>query len=483
MTNIKDRILSGLSWNLNNQIFTQVVSLVTGLILVRYISPDKFGIYAILAIISTYFLAFGNIGINQAVIQSDSINNSILSSAFWIQFSLGIFFSIILFFSANKIAIFYEQLELELIIKIFVFEYFIGILGQLQNALFQRKLDFRTIFNVNLWAISISSILAIFLAIYDYGIWSLVVKSIVFTSITTLAFWIKSDWQPSLQFNIYKLKDIFKFSFPFFGNQLLNISVRNIDDILIGKTLGMTNLGLYNRSYNLMLLPVTNISKVISNVLFPSFSRIQNDPETIKHIYFKVIRSVSLITFPLMIGLFILTAPFVHIVFGPQWVEIIPIVKVLSILGLAQSIGVFNGSIYLSMGQTSLLFKIEIFLKLFIVSMIVFGVFYTKSLIGITIFYTIASFLTIYPKWYFMSKLISTSFGEIISQLKNVFYCSILMGISIYFLNFLFPNNSINIVIFSLKVLFGIMFYWFLISFFKLKSYTELLKLIKDRYY
>ena len=312
----------------------------------------------------------------------------------------------------------------------------------LQFARLQKELNYQRIFYINFFSISCSSVVAITMAYLGFEYWSLVAKSLILTISNTCLVWIYSDWKPDFQFHPKTAKSLFNYSIPLLGNQILNFGVRNIDDLLIGKVLGQHALGLYSRSYALMLIPLTNISKVIANVLFPFFSLIQDDKKRIKSIYLKTIQIVALITFPLMIGLYVLTKPFVEIVFGQAWIGIIPVIKILSILGLVQSIGVFNGIIFLSLGKTGTLFRIEIFAKSLIVGMIVFGLFYMKSIEGVALFYAIGSISVLLPTWHFMGKLINTKIIEILKSLMKIFATALFMGLFIYYINRYFFNGK-----------------------------------------
>ena len=481
MKNFRQLTLEGISWNIKNQLVSQTINLIVGISLVRMLTPEDFGIVAMVLVISGFAIVFRNIGLSQAVIQAKEIDNNIVSTAFWIQVLIGIIISILFFSSASLIVLFYNESLLKPIVWLFALDYLFGTLGLIPFALLQKKIDFKRICYINICATIVSGLLAVAMAYFGFKYWSLVAKSLAFTIISTGLVLIISDWKPTLTLNRKSAKKLFSYGLPLFGNQLFNYGVRNIDDILIGKILGQYSLGLYSRAYSLMLMPLTNISRVIANVLFPSFSRIQDDPDRLRQIYLKVISVVALITFPLMIGLFVLADPFVNIVFGHQWIEIIPVVKILSILGLAQSIGMFNGVVFLSLGKTKKLFNIEIFSKSFMIGMIVWGVLYTKSITGVALFYAISSCIIIFPVWYYMGRLIGTTIKEILKTLLSVSLVAILMGSLVYLINRCFFIDYNNIFVLLFQILLGVIFYLFLIAIFRIKPYEVLKKELMNR--
>ena len=481
MNKFRQLTLDGLSWNLKNQLFSQIINLAIGITLVRLLAPEDFGLIAMVLIISTFAAVLRNLGLNEAVIQRKETNDKIISTVFWIQVLAGGILALIFYLSAPYIASFYNEPLLKPIVAFFCLEYFIGTFGMLQFALLQKELNYQRIFYINLISISCSGLVAITMAYCDFMYWSLVAKALILTLMNTCQVWIFSGWKPLFILDIKIAKKLFNYSLPLLGNQLLNFIVRNIDDLLIGKILGQQALGLYNRSYALMLMPLTNISRVIANVLFPSFAKIQDDPARVKQIYLKVIGVVGLITFPMMMGLFVLAEPFVHIVFGAQWVEMVPVIKILSILGLGQSIGMFNGVVFLSTGHTLKLFKIEIFSKSFMIAMIIFGIYYTKSIEGVALFYTLASIIVIFPAWYYMGKLIGTTIFEILKNITGVFVTSIVMSLCIYLLRTYFFIETENMVTFFLQIIIGIIIYWLCLILFRIEAYKKIKGIVLEK--
>ena len=144
--------------------------------------------------------------------------------------------------------------------------------------------------------------------------------------------------------------------------------------------------------------------------MFPSFSVIQEDKQKIREVYLKITRTIALVTFPLMFGLFVLVKPFVMVVFGPKWTEMIPLLQVLCLLGIPQSIGTLNGNLYLSQGRADLQFRISLILKANILLSIIVGL--RWGVMGVAIGYTIASLINSYPSISYAVRLINMTFFD-----------------------------------------------------------------------
>jgi PST family polysaccharide transporter len=188
--------------------------------------------------------------------------------------------------------------------RVLSLNFFIGSFSLIHFSLLTKKLHFKSIAQINISAVLFSAIVAIFAAFKGYGVWSLIIQSIVATIISVFLTWIKSGWKPRLKFKYDSLRELLGFSINLLGFNVVNYWMRRLEVLLIGKYIGSYELGIYSRAYNLMLLPLSQISWFIARVPFSVISEIQDDIERIKEIYLISTRTMALVTFPLMIKLF-----------------------------------------------------------------------------------------------------------------------------------------------------------------------------------
>ncbi len=218
-------------------------------------------------------------------------------------------------------------------------------------------MEFSKIAKVNLASTTLSGIGAVVLAYRGGGVWSLVFQNLLNSFFFTIAVYSLCSWRPKWKFSYPALKDLFGYTFNLFGFNFLNYWSRNADNMLIGKFFGSTPLGYYSRAYGLMLLPISQVIGVVSGVMFPALSAIQHDKERVKQVYLRMTSVISLFVCPLMVGLWVTARPFVLTVYGEKWTAIIPLLQVLSILGIFQSLSNPAGWIYTSQGRTDLMLR------------------------------------------------------------------------------------------------------------------------------
>ena len=204
--------------------------------------------------------------------------------------------------------------------------------------------------------------------------------------------------------------------------------------------------------------------------MFPAFSAIQKDVERVREMYLKSISVISLLTFPLMLGLLVLSQSFVLALFGDKWATMIPIFQVFSLLAVIQSIGTTVGWIYQSQGRTDIMFRWGLVSgSIFIISFVV-GL--QWGALGVAVAYTVANFLLWYPSWAIPARLIQLDFGTILRRLAPTFYGAAAMAFAVWLLGLVLPNTWSDATRLALQVAFGAILYWILARTFRLEAYT-----------
>ncbi len=433
MSDFKKNVVSGISWSFVNQVAAQVLNLLITIILVRFITPGEFGTLGMVTVLTGFAYAFLNFGFAAALIQKDEVSEKDLSTVFFVSITSGIFLYGLFFISAGPIAQFYAKPELKTLVRLIALNFLILSLGIVQSSILIKKLHFKKIAQINIFSIVVSGATAVVLALQGYGIWSLVVQSLVLSFLSTTLFLLFSGIKVRLGFDRTAFRGMFNFGGHAAADSMLGYWARNLDNLLVAKYLGDVSLGLYSKAYSVMLLPLVNFSQVISKVLFPSFSMIQQDKEKIKRIYLKITRIIAFVTFPVMIILWALSENIVLVIFGDAWAGMIPVLEILCWLGIPQSILTLNGSIYHSLGRADLAFRVGLWLKLNLVIGFVAGLYY-GGLIGLAWGYTIAGMINFYPGFYFAGRLINLYMIEQLSNLKSVIISTLVAGGAIFVL-------------------------------------------------
>lgn len=435
---MKNKIINGAKWLTLSNIFNQIIQVLSIVFIARLLDPETYGLFAILMIFVGFLKMFVGMGTSAAIVQNNHLNDKFLSTIFYFNLTCGLIVYFVLFLSSGYIATFFNNIEIENLLKIIGLLFIITAISSVQNALFTKNMHFKYMSVIQSFALIVSFIIGLSFAYLGHGVYSLIYKSLSEVIIVTVLTWFISDWRPKFYFSLQVLKGIYNYSSNLVWFSIINYFSRNSDNFLIGKFLGEKSLGAYNMAYNLMLYPLNNISHTLVRVLFPAMSELKENNELIKKYYIKVIFFISLITFPLMLGLMSVSEIFVDVVFGDKWKELSTLIIILSPIGLLQSIGTTVGSIYMAKGTTSLMFKIGLLNSIIQIVSIIIGLQYGVK--GVAISYLIANIFLFLPNLYVAWKQIDL---KLIEGLKESFFLliiSVIMAIIVYIVGILLED-------------------------------------------
>ncbi|MGP0593511.1 MOP flippase family protein [Nitrospira sp. T9] len=475
---LKSRTIGASCWAAATQFLALAIQFSISVVLARILTPDDFG----LMVVAMIFIGFANIlsegGIASAVVQKTGIDDRTLSTAFWLNTAFGLTTSLLILATSPLIALFFERQELQAIVSLTAATTAIASLGMVHGAILQRNLDFRLLGIIDLIAIVIGGAIGISAAIMGSGVFALVYASIVRVVTSTLLRWILIRWVPKIHYSRSSAREIMQFGWGLLGFSSFNYWIRRADDTLIAKLLGSFELGIYSRAYNLMKEVVQQVGAVVGRVMFASLSTVQNDNDRIRAIYLRTLNIISLFTFPMCLGLSVLAEPFVLVLYGEQWIGSIPVLHVLSLVGVTQSIGTTTGVIYQVKGRTDWMFRWGVVAGIYICLAFVIGI--QWGLLGLAIAYMAAVWSLTWFNFSIPGRLISMKFRDVVSAVQQNLISAILMAAAIFALDLVISPNANSIQRLGIEVPFGVIFYFCTIHFLNPIAFGELHKIMQS---
>ncbi|NES21169.1 MAG: MOP flippase family protein [Symploca sp. SIO3E6] len=436
---LKKAATSSVKWSSISQVARQVMQFVTIAIFANLLSPEDFGLVGMATIVIGFIDLFKDLGTSAAVIQRKNISDELLYSIFWINVFFGTLGSVILFFGSPLVALFYQEPEINLILKVLSLSFFLSGISILQKAILEKKLAFNTLAKIEIVAIFAGSCVGITLAFLGFGVWSLVTQTLTVVTVTTILLWASTRWKPKMIFRWSEVKEVSSYSLNLTGFNSFNYFVRNADYLLIGKFLGSQSLGYYTLAYRLMLYPIQNISHVISRVMFPVFSQIQDDNAKLRTAYLKVVGMISVITFPIMFGLWALAEPFILTVFGNQWQPVILLLMILVPVGMSQSLETTVGTIYQTKGRTDWMFRFSLVEGTVFVTAWIIGL--RWGIYGVATAYAVGYSLLVYPNYAIPFSLVKLPVIELAKVISRPLLASSIMLLVLLGLKFMLLIN------------------------------------------
>ena len=373
-------MLKGIFYTAISKYSSVIISIALSAVLARLLTPEEFGIVALVSVFTAFFGLLGEMGIGPAIIQKKELSEDDLVSIFNFSILMALFLALFFFLSSGLIADFYEEPKLIPIVKLLSISIFFNILLIVPSALNRKKLHFKKMGFITVGIQVSAGVIAIWMALEDFSYYALVYQSILSSFLGFAIFYKLYPIKLALQLKRGPLKKIASFSSYQFAFNFINYFSRNLDNILIGKYLGNSALGFYQKSYTLMLLPVRNLAHVITPVLHPVLSRHQDDKNFIYSSYTNILRILAILGFPLSIFLFFSAPELILLLFGPQWDKSIPVFEILALSVGLQICLSSSGAIFQAVNRTDLLLVSGILGSILLVAGISYGVFYGKSL-------------------------------------------------------------------------------------------------------
>lgn len=479
MSSIRKSLTSGVFYTAIAKYSNVIFSIIIGAVLARLLTPKEFGIVALVLVFVSFFNLLGDFGIGKAVVQNQKLTKYDIQSIFSFSIVFALVLGALFYFAAPLIAEFYNEAELIRISKFLSLAVLFHTLQAIPKALMEKALRFKQIGLITVLTQLITGIIAIILAYKDFSYYALVIRSILNGSILFVLFYLLAPIKVVVKIDWKSINKVIRFSIFNFGFNFINYFSRNGDNLLVGKFLGSASLGFYDKAYRLMMMPVQNLTHVITPAMMPVFSKYQDDKEVIFNTYLKVVRILATIGFPLSVFLFFSAHEIINIIYGPQWDASIPVFKIVALTIGIQIIYSSAGSVFQSVNRTDLLFYYGLIGAVVLLSGISYGVFVGKSLehvgYGLLVAFSLNFFIVFYM---LIHRALKKSYLLFLKMVTFPLFMSLVMTLPLYFYS-LYSGSNI-FVNFGIKALIAIS--TFILLFISKKENRELINLGVKRF-
>ena len=332
----------------------QLFSLARLVILARVLAPQDFGLMGIALLSMATLETFSQTGVQQALIQKKCEIKSYLDSAWTVLVLRSFILFMVLYLVAPYAAIFFNALEAKPIIQVIGISVIFQAFTNIGVIYFQKELEFNKQFLYQLSGTLTDFVVAIAAALILKNVWAIVFGLLAGNATMFVTSYLIHPYRPHLSFEIGKAKELFGYGKWVFGSSILVFLVTQGDDIFVGKLLGVTTLGFYQMAYRISNLPATEITHVMSQVMFPVYSKIQDDIPKLREAYLRALQFIAFISFPMAGLIFCLAPDFTMIFLGEKWAPMIPAMQVLVFAGLVRSLTAISGYIFYAIGKTKI---------------------------------------------------------------------------------------------------------------------------------
>lgn len=355
MSNVNYEIRKSVTVNFIGRYSNLLIQIIVTAVLARMLNPSDFGLVAAVAVLVTFVSFISEMGLGPAVVQFQELTSAQIAGLFWFTIILGAIVAALFVGCGPLIAHFYGAPKYTRVALALGPTIALSCWVIVPLAILRRTQRFRAIVSIEVISAIVSGIVAILAAFHQAGVFSLIIKSTVFSILMFISCAVRSKFNPFIRPSFSGMLHVYSYSGYQFLFNLVNYFTRNLDKILIGKMMGAATLGIYDMSYRLMLMPIYNLTHVIGPALQPAYAAQQQDMATIFVSYQKVIRLLVIVGGFVGVVSFFCSRDIIYLFYGDKWSAAVDIFAILSLSICVQIVLSSSGAIFQSIGRTDLL--------------------------------------------------------------------------------------------------------------------------------
>lgn len=417
MGELKTKAISSIVWKLLERGGCQFVQLLVQIVMARILTPEEFGALAIMLV----FVNIGNVivqsGLNTSLVQAVEVDDTDLSTVFWLSFGTSIVMFAVVFLATPAIASFYSMPYIVWPLRILGLLFLATAFNSVQVAIVQRKLQFRKVFNATIAVVLISGVAGIAAAMAGVGLWALVLQQLVYQVAYCVVLGLQVRWFPRFVFDGAKARAHFRFGWKLLVSGLLDQGYQSLSDLIIGKQFSASSLGLVSQGKKYPQAMGNMLDGAIQPVMLSAVSRVQSDVVYVKRLVRRALKTSTFLIVPSMMFFAITAEPIVRLLLGERWLPCVPFLQMYCFIYALLPIHTANLQALNGMGRSDLFLKLELIKKAYGICLIIFAalVFKDVHLMVGTYMITdvIATFVNAYPN----KRVIDYSYGE---QLRDI---------------------------------------------------------------
>lgn len=344
------------SWNLLSSIFRSVLQLAQLVILTRFLSPQDYGLMAMVMVAISYAALFSDMGLSTAFIQRQHVTNEERSSLYWLSVAVGAGLMLMVMAASPLAAYALNEPKLSSLISLVSTNFLAIALSQQLRIDAEKSLNFRPVALIEIFTSTSGFFVAVLTAWLGWEVYALVASAMLSTWLTMLLYWLvlAQGWRPMWRLRWAEVRWFVRFGGGMVLNNLINHINSTVDVLLGGRLLGVAPLGLYSVPRNLILQIQSMVNPIFTRVGLPAIASAQHDHAHVRHIYLKMMNLTATLNAPIYVAIGAFSPELVELLFGENFQESAPLLRILAVWGLLRSFANPAGSLVFGLGRVRL---------------------------------------------------------------------------------------------------------------------------------
>lgn len=350
--NLKKLTCDGIKWQISVTAANRVFSCLAMLILARFLGPSVFGLYALTIAIVNSFELFKSMGLDTALIRRRDDCELAADTAFFIIPALGLILYVAMAFSAPAISAMFKASEVAVTVPFLGIAFLCNCFTRVPSALLERRMEFKKLSIAEAVTNFIFPVIAVAMALAGCRVWSLVAAYVLKMIVYMVMVWRYAQWRPSWRFSPAIAAEMFSFGKFIFLASVVFFLKMNLDNILVGKYLGVTMLGLYALAFNIANFSADYFGSKVYRVVYAAYSAIDRDDTRLVEAMLKTLKFLAMVALPVGVGIIMLGDDFLNAVYGAKWLAAGNALKILALAGIFNTLPVAMTPVFLAKGKS-----------------------------------------------------------------------------------------------------------------------------------
>ena len=432
--------LTGVFWTAAERFGLQAIQLTVVIVLARKLTPEDFGLVAMLMVVFTVSSVLVNGGFTAGLIREPEITEEDKASAFWMNLITSVVMYGVIWAAAPAIARFFEEPRLVELTRFMALNLVFLALTLVQVAELSHRLEFRRLGIANLAAAVLTGVVAVWLAAAGAGVWALAARFVLGSASASIFLWIALPWHPRHWISRRSLRKLFAFGSRLAASGLLDEAFQNVYKVLIGKYFAAATLGFYQQAQTFQRTASQSLAEMLQRVTYPILAKTKDDAARLKRGYRSMIQVSSFVIFPAMVGMALTAEPLLLTLVGEKWRPATPFLQLLCISGALYHLHGINLNVLKVVGRTDLFLKLEVIKKTNICIAIVIG--WQFGIWGLLAGQVVSSYVALFINMYYTRRFIDYSIREQLRDILAVLWLSAPMSLVVWAIGSLWQADA-----------------------------------------
>jgi len=424
------RAVRGVFWSYVSFAGSKLLAFISTVILARLLLPTEFGQIGFALIVVGYLDIAGDLGVGAALIYEQKRTREAANIAFVISLMAGVFWFCLAFALAPLAAAFFRDPLVEPLLRTLAVVFILTALGSTHDWLLRKELAFKQRLIPDFIRAAVKGIAAVMLALFGWGVWSLVWGQLIGAAIATIVLWRLVPWRPQFRLEWDLARRMVRYGSHIVSVNILAAVTHHIDFLIVGRMLGSAALGFYTIAYRIPEMVIAILIWIVGHVSFPTYSKLQHDHAALRQAFLATQRYLSLMTIPAGLALAALAPLIVPTAFGPNWNPSVPVLQALALAISLRSLGSNAGDVYKATGRTRILMTLGIVRAVVLIPTLIYGARF--GIAGVALAQVVVIGASALLNLYVASRILDIPLNAILIQFRPAVLSSIVMLAGLY---------------------------------------------------